>query len=143
MEKPEALTLFFDGKCILCYREVNHYLKLDKDDLLRPIDISSDHFSADDYGLDEREININMHAMDESGNIFVGVDTFAEIWKRVPYYNKVSSVLENKTIRPALSLGYKVFAEYIRPNLPKRKCDDGSCDLKSREPRSSAEAINN
>jgi len=126
----EKLTLFYDGNCILCFREVKHYLKLDKKGLLRPVDIASDLFDAEEFGLDVKEININMHAKDESGNVFVGVDTFAEIWKRIPYYNKASFILESRKLRPALNIGYKVFAHYIRPNLPKRKCDDGNCDLR-------------
>ena len=122
------LTIFFDGKCILCFREVRHYKKLDKNNLIYTIDISDENFDASSYGLDEREVNINMHSKDSKGNVFIGIDTFFEIWKRIPYYNNFTFIFENKRLRPFLKFGYKTFAYYIRPNLPKRKCDSNVCD---------------
>lgn len=123
------LTIFFDGKCILCFREIKHYKKLDKHHLLRTIDISASDFDASAFGLDTEEVNVNMHSIDEDGNIYIGVDTFAQIWSRVYPYSHFSFILKSKTLRPLLKFGYKVFAYKIRPRLPKRKCDNGNCEL--------------
>ena len=128
MKDYTKLTIFFDGKCIVCFEEIKHYKKLDKLQLIKTIDISASDFDAADFGLDETQVNINMHAINENGEVFVGVDTFAEIWKRISLYNNLSFILENRKFRPLFDIGYKTFANYIRPNLPKRKCHNNYCE---------------
>lgn len=123
------LTIFYDGKCNLCFREIRHYKKLDKNNNLKTIDISANNFDAKKYGLDPEKIHIIMHAIDEEGIFHLGVDTFVEIWKRVPPYNKLTFVLESKTLRPFLNKMYKVFAYHIRPRLPRRKCENDNCEI--------------
>lgn len=125
--RVKKLTIFYDGACHLCHREVSHYLKKDKLHYLIPIDIASSEFRASDYGLDEDAVNLHMHAMDEDGQIFVGVDCFMEIWKRLPGYKNFSFIFEQQFLRPGLNVGYDIFAKYIRPRLPKRECASGAC----------------
>lgn len=124
-----SLTVFYDGKCHLCFREIKHYHKLDKNKRLRLIDISADNFNADEWGLEGKPIEVSIHAIDETGVVFCGVDTFAEIWKRISPYDSLAFILESKTLRPLFNVGYKLFAKQIRPRLPKRKCDNQSCEV--------------
>jgi len=123
------LKVFYDGQCNLCFREIRHYRKKDKNKLLKTIDISASNFNAAKFGLDPNEVKINMHSIDENGTVFVGVDTFAEIWKRISPYNKLAFILESHTLRPVFDLGYKFFAYQIRPRLPRRKCDNDNCEI--------------
>jgi predicted DCC family thiol-disulfide oxidoreductase YuxK len=125
----DQLTIFYDGKCNLCFREIRHYKKLDKNNLIKTIDISANDFKAINYGLDEKDVQINMHSMNSKGDVFIGVDTFAEIWKRVSPYNKLVFILESEVLRPFFDWGYKVFAYKIRPKLPRRNCENGSCEI--------------
>lgn len=124
------LSIFYDGACHLCYREVDHYLKRDKEKLLVGIDIADSNFSANDYGLDDAYVNLHMHAIDSNGKVFVGIDCFAQIWSRLPIYCKFAGILESGALRPFLNFGYGIFAKQIRPRLPKRKCASGACELK-------------
>lgn len=123
------LKVFYDGACHLCYREVQHYKKKDKRNLLEIIDISSTNFCASDYGLDETSVNLHLHSLDESGNVYKGVDCFIEIWKRIPNYKWIIPAFESKLTRPIIDKSYDIFARKIRPRLPKRKCESGSCKL--------------
>lgn len=125
----KTLTVFYDGKCHLCFREIKHYHKLDKKKLLKLIDISAHNFNADEWGLANKPIHVSIHAIDEAGIIYNGVDTFAEIWKRISPYDHLAFILESKTLRPLFNIGYKIFAKQIRPRLPKRKCDNQSCKV--------------
>jgi predicted DCC family thiol-disulfide oxidoreductase YuxK len=125
----DKLTVFYDGKCNLCFREIRHYKKLDKKNNLVTIDISARDFDAKSYGLDPQRVQVHMHSKSEGGEIYIGVDTFAEIWKRIQPYDKASFILESKLLRPLFDFGYKLFAHKIRPNLPKRKCDNDSCEI--------------
>ena len=123
----EKLTVFFDGACHLCHREIMHYQKMDKNHKLILVDISLADFEAKSFGLDEADVQINMHAKDESGAIFIGVDTFIEIWKRVAPYHLLIPFVDSRLLRPLFNRAYKFFAYHIRPKLPKRKCDDSLC----------------
>lgn len=123
----DKLTIFYDGACIICHREMMRYRDQDVHQNLNFIDIAASDFDASAYGLDPDEVELHIHSQDESGNTFKGVDTFAEVWKRVPPYDKLSPVLSHKLFKKLLKPSYNIFAHYIRPHLPKRDCDDGVC----------------
>ena len=48
----EKLTIFYDGSCHLCFREVSHYFQKDNKNLLIGVDISSLGFDSEKYGLE-------------------------------------------------------------------------------------------
>ena len=72
-----------------------------------------------------------MHTQNEEGQVFTGVDSFIEIWKRIPPYDYLIPVFENRNLRPFINNGYDFFARQIRPRLPKRNCDNDNCSLAS------------
>jgi len=121
------LKVFYDGACHLCFREVNHYKKRDVNAQIDIVDISQASFDAANYGLENKAVNLHMHAIDESGQVFKGIDCFVEIWRRVPSFQRLIPFFENKYLRPILDFGYDVFARHIRPRLPKRNCEEGVC----------------
>lgn len=125
----ERLRVFFDGSCHLCDKEVKHYLKKDKDNMLIPVNIMAKNFNASHYNLDEKQVHIHMHSMTESGKVFTKVDTFIEIWKRIPSYNFMAKLASKTPVKWLLDKGYIVFAEFIRPYLPKKKCTEEFCEL--------------
>ena len=123
------LKVLYDGACIICDREINHYKKKDKDDQLELVDISAADFKAHEFGLKDQDVNLNMHAIDHHGNVYIGVSTFIEIWKRIPQYKFLIPIFENKLLRPLFNKGYTIFAKHIRPRLPKRKCTTEACSI--------------
>lgn len=126
----EKLTVLYDGNCPLCYKEIVHYKKKDLNDKLICIDIAHADFDINKYGLDLDEVNLKLHAITESGTVYTGIDTFIEIWNRIPGYDLFSRFVSIKALRPVFDLFYITFAKHIRPKLPKRGCDSGSCELK-------------
>lgn len=123
------LKVFHDGACHLCYREIKHYLKIDKKGLIEAIDITDANFKASDYGLDAVEVDISIHTIDDAGNVFKGIDSFIEIWKRVPPYQYLIPIFNNHILRPLFDRLYILFARQVRPRLPKRNCDT-NCSIK-------------
>lgn len=124
------LMIFFDGACHLCSREMEHYKIKKHEGRLEFVDISDPLFAAEKFGLDRKQVQKFMHAKDESGRIFTGVDAFIQIWKRLPSFGLAVRLAENGFIRPIMDVGYHAFAK-IRPYLPQRSrrlCDDGSCN---------------
>jgi predicted DCC family thiol-disulfide oxidoreductase YuxK len=123
----KQLKVFYDGACVLCHNEIMHYKQKDDWDLLDLIDISVEDFKAEEFGLEDSKVNLHMHTIDSNGTVFTGVDSFIEIWRRVPPYNLLIPVFRNRLLRPGIDVGYEVFAKFIRPRLPKRDCQNGAC----------------
>ena len=125
-----SLKILYDGQCPLCYREIHHYLKKDPAGTLEGVDITSDLFKAENYGLTETAVNLELHAIDEDGRIHKAIDSFIEIWKRLPMpYPLWAKIVNTPGIRSLADFGYIIFAQHIRPRLPKRSCPDDSCQL--------------
>ncbi len=122
------VTVYFDGACHLCSREIEHYRQKDLERRLRFIDISLPAFSAETEGLDPVQVQRVMHVRLPDGTLVTGVDAFVEIWKVLPGFAGLAKVAKLPGIRLGLRVGYQGFAA-IRPLLPRRKreCVDGRC----------------
>jgi predicted DCC family thiol-disulfide oxidoreductase YuxK len=124
------VTVYFDGACPLCSREIEHYRHKDHEQRLRFVDISLPAFSAETEGLDPVRVQQVMHVRLPSGALVTGVDAFVEIWKVLPGFAALAKVASLPGIHLGLRVGYRGFAA-IRPLLPKRKreCVDGRCAI--------------
>lgn len=124
------ITLFFDGKCSVCVAEIDIYRKLDVDNKLSYVDISSPLFDASLVAIPEDRLNKYFNIQLEDGSFVEGVDSFIEIWKRIPKLKFAAKIASIKPVHFLMHLGYLAFAE-IRPFLPKKECStDGYCDVK-------------
>ncbi|VTS06186.1 thiol-disulfide oxidoreductase DCC family protein [Tuwongella immobilis] len=124
------VTVFYDGLCPLCSREINHYRKVVRDGSIGYVDISEPTFDAAAFGLDPVQVHRHLHVVDASGKVFKGVDSFLKLWPHVPGMRWLAPLVGTWGIRHLAKLGYAVFAR-IRPLLPKRKrdnCDTGTCE---------------
>ncbi len=125
---PE-LTLFYDGACHLCSREIAHYAQIDRDHKLAFVDISNPHFKAEAFGLDPVRVQQEIHIKTKDGRVLTAVRGFAEVWRNIPQYRWVAKVVMTPGIHALATVGYHIFAR-VRPYLPKRKTDDcesGTC----------------
>ncbi len=126
----EKLTLFFDGKCSICVAEVDVYRKLDTEHKLAYVDISSTLFDASLIEIPEDRLNKYFNIQLEDGSFVEGVDSFIEIWKRIPKLKLCAKLASFKPIHFVMHITYLIFAE-IRPYLPKKKCStDSYCEVK-------------
>lgn len=131
------LTVFYDGSCIVCDREVNHYYRRAPQGALRLVDISSGDFDPTAYGKSREDFMAQLHVLDAAGRFYVAVDGFWAIWQAFPassVYGILGRLVRLPFIEPLARLGYRVFAR-LRKYLPKTRsrCDDGSCPLDHRK----------
>lgn len=129
--KNEQLTVFFDGACVLCSKEIEIYQKKDSAKKVRWIDISQPTFRAEDFGVDPVRIHVEMTAK-RGEQIYEGVDSFIEIWKEVPGFSWAARLAQLSPIHLGLRMGYAVFVK-IRPYLPRKSCDTGACDFRGKD----------
>lgn len=118
----KKLTIFYDGLCHLCSREINHYKKMRGSENIIFTDITSADFDAQLENLDPFAIHQSLHARDINGNIKTGVDVFIAIWKELPALKFLVPIAQTKPIHYMMTLFYAVFAK-IRPLLPRKSCE--------------------
>jgi predicted DCC family thiol-disulfide oxidoreductase YuxK len=127
-----ALTVYFDGLCHLCSREIDHYRKQSGSDKISFKDITAEDFDAQSEGVDPQQVHKVMHVKDSSGNLHTGVQAFIEIWKQLPKYSPAARLAQNPPVYAILNIGYQIFAR-IRPFLPRKAKDCSAspyCEIK-------------
>ncbi|MFZ0791632.1 MAG: DUF393 domain-containing protein [Chromatiaceae bacterium] len=118
-------TMFFDGGCPLCSREVAHYRRLDRGGRILWVDITDQPKTLSEYGIAYAAAMERLHALDEDGQIVSGVPAFVAIWRQLPGYRHLARIVEGLRLVPFLDWLYTRFASWRL----KRRCRDGACDL--------------
>ncbi len=126
-------TIFYDGLCQLCSREIELFQHRVRDGTLAYVDISTPEFDAARYSLDPVQVHKHMHVRNEqTGQMLTGVDALLAMWECVPGFRWLARFTRIPGIRQLSTVGYALFA-WVRPKLPKRKrpaCDSGTCGVK-------------
>jgi predicted DCC family thiol-disulfide oxidoreductase YuxK len=123
-------TIFYDGLCQLCSREIDLFRRRVADGSLAYVDIADPRFDPAAHGVDPVRVHRHMHVRDEqTGRMLIGVDALVGMWECVPGFRWLARLARLPGLRQLSKLGYAVFA-WVRPRLPKRKratCDTGRC----------------
>lgn len=135
MKSQEFLptTVYFDGLCRLCSREIEHYRKQPGADRLRFVDITRPEFDAAQEGVDPHQVHRVMHVRRPDGTLALGVDAFIAIWAVLPRYRWAGKLANRAGVRAGLDVGYWAFAK-VRPWLPRktRDCETSPyCEVKN------------
>lgn len=115
-------TIYFDGLCHLCSREINHYRGMRGSENLEFVDITSATFDAHKEGLDPRAVHKTMHLRNRDGRISTGVNAFISIWEELPALRFLVPIARFAPSHFILSGFYSLFAK-VRPLLPRKSCD--------------------
>jgi len=131
------LRIFYDGSCSVCAREIEFYRRRDREHQLVCLDISAPDFAAEQYNIALEDFMHQLHAIDQRGTVYKGVDAFWAIWQAFPtstVYGLMGTVIQLPGIHAIAGLCYKGFAR-IRPFLPKnrRDCQTGTCRIGKRQ----------
>ncbi len=130
------LRVFYDGSCVVCVTEIEHYLRIDNGENLVAIDISSPDFDSAPYQIALTDFMHQLHAIDQDGQVFKGVDSFWAIWQAFPastLYGIMGRVIQLPVVNRLARIGYWLFAR-VRPYLPKRHtCESETCSIHQRK----------
>ena len=127
------LTIFFDGGCPLCKREVDFLQSKNQKGYLRFIDINSSDFSLDiKYGITYKQAMERIHALKSDGSVIKDIKVFQEAYSllglgwiyaptKLPILDKLFEYI------------YGIWAKYrlqitFRPSIEKL-CSEKGCDL--------------
>ena len=106
------ITVFYDGKCGLCSKEIDHYQKIAPEGVFDWQDIteSADMLNAEGVRLSEG-LKL-LHVRDSSGKIHVGVDAFILIWRQLQRWKVLAMIVSLPLIRQLANITYGAFANW-------------------------------
>ena len=138
-EEQWPLTLYFDGDCPLCAREIQILRRRAADTRLRLIDISHDDFDAQALGLTHERLQSRLHARFADGRWVTGLDATLWSW-RAAGLSIWAAPLTWRALRPLLVIGYELFCR-LRPHLAwlphpdgSRRCRSNACQVPESKP---------
>lgn len=109
------LTVFYDGACPLCVREIGLLRRLDKRDRIQFTDISPPE--ADEFcPLDRQKMLARFHAQKQDGTIVDGAEAFTEAYAQVPWLGWIAPIGRFPPTRWMINMAYAVFLK-LRPTL--------------------------
>ena len=106
------ITVFYDGKCGLCSKEINHYRKIAPSGIFNWQDITESADELKKAGISLSEGLRLLHAKDNVGQTHIGVDAFILIWKQLQRWHVLAVLVELPIIRQITNMAYRVFANW-------------------------------
>jgi len=124
-------TVFYDGDCPLCRREIAHYRRVDSANRLHWVDAANAADTLAEHGLSREQAMAELHVLDGSGRWQRGVDAFLVIWQHLPAYRWLAKLVTVLGLRRPLGYGYRHFAAWRY----RQRCATGRCTTSPGEQR--------
>ncbi|WP_299197891.1 DUF393 domain-containing protein [uncultured Amphritea sp.] len=119
--KPGKPTVFYDGGCSLCHREISHYQRIDTQQCIHWVDFTHAPESLLEYGITYGNAMQQLHAVNPAGEVVLGVDSFLLIWSHLQRYRFLVTLIETLRLKKPLNFIYNVFARWRY----KKRCAQG------------------
>lgn len=128
-----ALTLYYDGQCAFCTREMMRLAGWDKHARLAFVDIARPGFDPAHLGLTMAQLNREMASQTAAGQVLLGVDSMLAAY---PLVGRGMFVwpLRVPGLRQVLTVVYRLFARHryamsklLGYRIP--ACADGVCGI--------------
>lgn len=109
-------TVYFDGACPLCSREIAMYRSMDGADGLRWVDITTASVQELGGDLTREQALSRFHVRDEQGRLVSGGAGFVTIWRRLPGMRWLAWLAARPPLTWLLEPAYRAFLQ-LRPWL--------------------------
>ncbi len=109
---PKTKIIIFDNRCRLCSKEIGYYQSVSGSDAFLWCDLHEESNLLERYNISREEALMALHAINEQGHIYKGVDAFLVIWRELPYWRVLASIINFPIIYPLAKVAYKLFANW-------------------------------
>ena len=106
------ISVFFDGKCNLCSKEIDYYQRIAPKNTFNWVDITKTPGELDKFEIKLSDGLRLMHVADSNGNIFTGVDAFIIMWKQIKYWKILGFFVSLPIVKQIANLLYQYFADW-------------------------------
>ena len=110
----EKLSVYYDGGCPLCMKEIRYYRRKDTGNKISWIDITRSDEQDLGPGLDKEVALKRFHARSPSGELYSGGRAFAEVWLNLPGFRALGKLSNTTLVGGALEYLYRGFL-LVRP----------------------------
>ena len=117
------ITVFYDGKCGLCRREIEHYKRIAREGVFEWVDITVTPMPFRALGYTVASGLKALHVRDGTGIMHIGVDGFIIIWRALPRWRLLAMLISLPIIRPLVRRVYAAFAAWRFKKLGYDACD--------------------
>lgn len=111
-QNTARVTVWYDGECPLCLREIGLMRRLDTRDAIDFVDVHEGRGCP----LEPEVLLERFHAREGEGSLVSGAAAFAAMWRAIPLLRPLGLLARNRVILAALEKAYVVFLRY-RPRL--------------------------
>jgi len=109
------VTVWYDGACPLCVREIALMRKLDRRKAIIFTDIAAPTTSCPI----DRQLMLDRFHASENGKILTGAAAFSAMWRAIPLLRPIGQLARLPGALPVLEALYVQFLK-IRPHIQKR-----------------------
>lgn len=107
-------TVYFDGACPVCRREIAHYRRQRGSDTIAWVDASICDAAALGPGLERSVVLSRFHVRERDGTLASGASAFVAIWRRLPAFAWLATLASFRPVLALLEAGYSTFLR-VRP----------------------------
>jgi predicted DCC family thiol-disulfide oxidoreductase YuxK len=104
-------TVYYDGGCPVCSREVRFYQGRDGSDSFVWVDVARADEAALGPGLSRNKALARIHVRRGDGRLVSGAAAFAEIWRGMPGMRWLGRLLAIPPFGALAELGYRLFLQ--------------------------------
>jgi predicted DCC family thiol-disulfide oxidoreductase YuxK len=115
---PSKPTVFYDGSCPLCQREIGYYQGQAGADHVSWVDVSACPAGVVAPDLSQAAAMQRFHVRKSDGTLVSGAAAFAELWLKLPRWSWLGRVAQLPIISTMLEGLYRAFLP-MRPTLQK------------------------
>ena len=116
-ESP-PLTVFFDGSCPICSKEIAFYRTRVGADMLSWIDVSDGRTALTQETVSREDLMARFHVQNSDGQLVSGGAAFAELWAALPAFKIFGKLFKLPGFSFLIDIGYDFFL-VVRPKVQK------------------------
>ena len=105
------MKVYFNNSCKICKAEIDLYKK-EKIDQINWIDITNNQLAKIETNKEYKQLLRRLH-VEKDGQIFSGAKAFVLVWKNIPKYRILYSIISLPIIFQIFSLIYEIIAFFL------------------------------
>ena len=117
-EDSSPLTVFFDGSCPICSKEIAFYKTQVGADTLSWVDVSDGKTTITQETKSREELMARFHVQNSDGQLVSGGAAFAELWAALPAFKIIGKLFKLPVFSFMIDIGYDFFL-VVRPKVQK------------------------
>lgn len=106
------VTVYFDGNCGLCSREIRHYKRIAPQGVFDWCDITRNPARLSEISASFEDAMRVLHARDHFGRVHKGVDAFVLIWRYIPAWHVAASLVSATPVKQLARPLHRAFAAW-------------------------------